>query len=164
VPVRSKDDVNPFPEQTFNPIRREIYERCLRLQDRYKVYCVDRVVPRADYLELLQRSKLVVCTESFGCETFRHYEVAAAGGIPLVNWPYAQNHMPLQPEVHAIYFSLIGDDFERTVARALADPAKLEEIAARTRSFTVEHKERSRVGEWVVEETLRQFELKRLKV
>jgi hypothetical protein len=164
VPVRSKDDVNPFPEQTFNPIRREIYERCLRLQDRYKVYCVDRMVPRADYLELLQRSKLVVCTESFGCETFRHYEVAAAGGIPLVNWPYAQNHMPLQPEVHAIYFSLIGDDFERTVARALADPAKLEEIAARTRSFTVEHKERSRVGEWVVEETLRQFELKRLKV
>ena len=73
-----------------------------------------------------------------------------------MNWPYATNYMPFQPDVHAIYFSLIGDDFERTVARALADPAKLEEISRNTRAFTLEHKERSHVGDMVIEETLRE--------
>ena len=77
--------------------------------------------------------------------------------VPLVNWPYATNYMPFQPDVQAIYFSLIGDDFERTVARALADPAKLDEISRETRAFTIAHKERGHVGEMVIEETLREF-------
>ncbi len=116
IPARSKDDVNPFADLTRNPIRQEIYERCEKLKDRHKVFCLNGIVPKEDYLELMQRSKLMVCTESFGCETWRHYEVSAAGAIPLINWPYAQNYLPLQPDVHAIYFSLIGDDFERTEA------------------------------------------------
>ena len=155
-PARSADDVNPFADLSRNPIRQEIYERCLKLKERYKVYCFNGVVPVEEYRELLQRSKLVVCTESFGCETFRHYHVAASGAIPLVNWPYATNYRPFQPDVQAIYFSLIGDDFERTVARALADPAKLEEISQNTRAFTIAHKERGHVGEMIVEETLRE--------
>jgi len=157
VPKKSANDVNPFGDLVINPIRQEIYERCLKLKDRFNVYCFNGMVPVEEYGELLQRSKLMVCTESFGCETFRHYEVSAAGAVPLVNWPYATNYMPLQPDVHAIYFSMIGDDFERTVARALGDPAKLEEIAANTRAFTIEHKERGHVGEMIIEETLREF-------
>jgi hypothetical protein len=153
---RSEDDPNHFGDLTLNPIRRDIYERCLRLKDRHNVYCFEGRVSQEEYLELLQRSKLIVCTESFGCETFRHYEVSAAGSVPLVNWPYAQNYMPLQPDVHAIYFSLIGDDFERTVAQALADPATLERIGQATRVFTLQHKERSHVGETIIEETLRE--------
>ncbi len=156
VPIRSKGDIDPFSNLTFNPIRQEVYERCLKLKDRHKIFCVNQLVPWEEYLELLQRSKLIVCTESFGCETWRHYEVAANGAVPLINWPYAQNYMPLQPDVHAVYFSLIGDDFERAVARALGDPAKLEEMAANTRAYTLAHKERGHVGEWIVEETLRQ--------
>jgi hypothetical protein len=156
VPVRSKDDPNPFPDETFNPIRKQIYERCLKLKDRYNVYCVNRVVPKEEYLELLQRSKLMICTESFGCETFRHYEVSASGAVPLVNWPYSQNHLPLQPDVHAIYFSLIGDDFERVVERALADPEQLAAISEQTRAFTVACKQQHQIGEWIIEETLRE--------
>lgn len=155
-PKRSADDPNPFGDLTLNPIRQDIYERCLKLKGRHNVYCFDGRVPHEEYLELLQRSKLIVCTESFGCETFRHYEVSAAGAVPLVNWPYAQNYMPFQPNVHAIYFSLIGDDFERTVAQALADPGRLERIAQATRAFTLEHKQRLHVGETIIEETLRE--------
>jgi hypothetical protein len=62
--------------------------------------------------------------------------------------------MPFQPDVHAIYFSLIGDDFERTVAKALADPAKLAEISVATRAFTLAHKERKHIGDMVIAEAL----------
>jgi glycosyltransferase involved in cell wall biosynthesis len=159
-PHRSPDDPNPFGELTSNPIRQEIYERTEKLKDRYNVFCLNDRVERKEYFELLQRSKLVVCTESFGCETWRHYEASAAGAVPLINWPYATNYMPFQPDVHAIYFSLIGDDFERTVAKALADPAKLAEISVATRAFTLAHKERKHIGDMVIAEAL--AEIKKL--
>jgi hypothetical protein len=162
VPLKSADDPNPFVDLSQNPIRQEIFERCEKLKDRYRVYCSHGLVPLDEYLELLQRSKLIVCTESFGCETFRHYGVSAAGAIPLINWPYVQNYLPLQPDVHAIYFSLIGDDFERTIARALGDPEKLEEIARNARVFTLEHKLRGPIGEMIIEETLREHAKSRL--
>jgi hypothetical protein len=154
IPRRSEGDIDPFPDLTYNPIRQEIYERCVKLKDKYRVFVLNGLVPKEEYRELLQRSKLVVCTESFGCETWRHNDVAASGGIPLVNWLYSQNHLPFQPDVHAIYFSMIGDDFERTVARALADPAKLEEIARAARDLVVNYKERQVVGEFIIRETL----------
>ena len=156
-PFRSEGDVDPFADLTYNPIRQDIQDRCKKLKGKFNVFCADDFVPAEEYETLLQRSKLIVCTESFGCETFRHYNVTANGAIPLINWPYSMNYRQLEPDVHAIYFSLIGDDFERTVARALADPAKLEEIAANARAFTLENKQRGQVGEMVIEETLREF-------
>jgi hypothetical protein len=158
-PTRSPDDPNRFGELTHNPIRQQLFERVLRLRDqgRYRIVCHDGWVSEAEYHELLQRSKLVLCTESFGCETWRHYEAGAAGAVPLVNWPYATNYMPYEPDIHAIYFSLFGEDFERTIARALADPAKLDEISRNVRAFTLAHKERGHVGEMIVEETLREW-------
>jgi len=154
VPKRSADDPDPLIDLTFNPIRRDIYNRLVKLKDRYRVFALDGMVPWEEYRELLQRSRLVVCTESFGCETYRHNDVAASGGVPLVNWMYATNHLPFEPDVHAIYFSLIGQDFERTVERALADPAKLAEIAAAGRDLVVNHKQRQIVGEFIIRETL----------
>ena len=153
-PHRSKDDIDPFTDLTSNPIRREIFERCRRLQGRFRVMAPDNMVPWDEYRELLQRSKLVVCTESFGCETYRHNDAAASGAVPLVNWPYSTNHLPFQPDVHAVYFSMIGDDFERVVERALADPAKLDEISRNARELVVNHKQRQIVGKHIIRETL----------
>ena len=154
VPNRSKDDPDPFLDLTYNPIRRDIYARCVKLKEQYRVFALDGLVPKEEYRELLQRSRLVVCTESFGCETYRHNDVAASGAVPLVNWMYATNHLPFEPDVHAVYFSMIGDDFERVVARALADPARLEKIAHAARELVVNHKERQIFGDHVIRETL----------
>jgi hypothetical protein len=126
------------------------------LKDRYNVVFVDGILSTEDYHELLQRAKLFVCTESYGCETSRMFDVSAAGGIPLVNWPYAQHYRQYEPDVHAIYFSMIGDDFERTVERALAAPEKLDAISRATRAFTLGEKDCVKIGEYVIRETLRQ--------
>jgi hypothetical protein len=154
VPKRSADDPDPLINLTFNPIRRDIYNRVVKLKDRHRVFALDGMVSWEEYRELLQRSKLIVCTESFGCETYRHNDVAASGGVALVNWMYATNHLPFEPDVHAIYFSLIGDDFERVVERALTDPDKLAKIGQAARELVVNHKQRQIVGEFIIRETL----------
>lgn len=158
-PGRSADDPDRFGDLTHNPIRQQFYERIVRLRDqgRYRIVCHNERVGKDEYFKLLQRAKIVVCLESYGCETWRHYEAGAAGAVPLANWPFATNYMPYEPDVHAIYFSLFGDDFERTIARALADPAKLDEISRNVRAHTLAHKDRGHVGAMVVEETLRQW-------
>jgi hypothetical protein len=155
-PTRAATDIDPVAHLAFNPIRQEIFERCQKLSDRYKVFCVDGRIAPGEYADVLQRSKLVVCTESFGSETGRHYVTSAAGAVPLVNWPYVQNYEQFEPDVHAIYFSLIGDHFERTVAESLASPEKLDRISRATRAFTIEKKEQTKIGEYVIGETLRE--------
>ncbi len=156
-PGRSDDDPNRFGELAHNPVRRDVYERVEKLKagGKYNVVCVGGFVSAADYKEYLQRAKLVVCTESYGCETWRHGEVGAAGAVPLCNWPYTTNYMPYEPDVHAVYFSLIGEDFERAVDRVLADPAKLDAMARNVRAHTLQYKDRVHVGEMIVDETLR---------
>ncbi len=154
-PYRTPGDIDPYPHFSANPVRQEIYDRCLKLKDRYRIFCFVGVVPREEYVELLQRTKLMVCTESFGCETGRLHDAAGAGAIPLVNWPYAQHYHQYEPDVHAIYFSLIGDDFERVIAEALAAPEKLDRISRQARAYTETNKDRQDVANYVVSETLR---------
>ena len=154
-PLKSAQDRDPFVNFSFNPIRQDIYERCLKLKGRYNVFCADGNVSAAEYTELLQRSKMVVCTESFGCETGRLQDAAGAGAVPLVNWPYAQHYHQYEPDVHALYFSLFGDDFERVVAQALADPEKLDRISRQARTHTWNEKDRRDIADHVVAETLR---------
>lgn len=163
-PNRAVGDLDPFSDLTSNPIRYEIFERCQKLQGRYKVVCVDGILSKEEYQELLQRAKLFVCTESFGCETGRLFDVSAAGAVPLVNAPYAQHYRQFQPDIHAIYFSLIGDDFERVVERSLAAPETLERISQATRAFTLEEKDCTRIGDYVIRETLQQHALNRQAV
>ncbi len=156
-PTRTANDIDPVAHLSHNPVRRDIFERCQKLGDRFKVYCINRVVPIEEYTELLQRSKLFISTESFGSETGRHWDISGAGAVPVVNWPYVQNHMQMVPDVHAIYFSLIGDHFEQMVTAALADPEKLERMALAAREFTYKYKEQTQIGNYVVDETLREF-------
>jgi hypothetical protein len=144
-----------FPALGSPWLDREIQARVLGLKDRWRIFCVDGAVSDEECRELFQRSRLVVFAESLGGETSRHYQAAAAGAVPCLSWPSAQNHLPLQPERHAIYFSPIGQDFERTVERALGDPARLEQIAQEARAFVRERKDPRQIGQWIVEETLR---------
>jgi len=103
---------------------------------------------------MLQRSKLAVCIESLGGETWRQYEVAAAGVIPLMSWPYTQVHEPLLPDEHAFYFSYMGNHFENMVEIALGDADRLQRISDAAREFAITKKGRRRLLNYVVETTL----------
>jgi len=137
-----------------NPLRLMIQEKCQRLASRYRVVAHDGLLSFEEYLEMLQRSKLAVCVESYGGETRRQYEVAAAGAIPLMSWPFTQVVDPMVPDVHAFYFSFIDDHFERTVDEALRDADRLQRMSDATRSFMLEKKQRKKSLRYFVEQTL----------
>ena len=152
-PMKDRD-IDIFMSGGDNPLRARIREKCEKLAGRYKVFVNTGLLPFDEYKEMLQRSKLAVCTESWGGETWRQYEVAAAGTIPLMSWPYTQVHEPLEPDLHAFYFSYMGDHFERTVERALAAPQELQAVSDRARAFVIEKKGRRRLVNYVANETL----------
>jgi glycosyltransferase involved in cell wall biosynthesis len=137
-----------------NPLRRLIREKCEALSGRYRVQVHTKMLPFEEYHEALQRAKLVVCVESFGGETWRQYEVAAAGAVPLMSWPYTQVHDPLLPDKHAFYFSYMNDHFERTVDEALRDGGRLQRMSDAARQFVLAKKGRRGLLNYVVETTL----------
>ena len=152
-PIRERD-IDVFMSGGDNPLRRLVREKCERLNGRFKIFVNNGLLPASEYVEMLQRSKLVVCTESWGGETWRQYDVAAAGAVPLISWPYTQVPEPLEPDRHAIYFSYIADHFERQVESALSDLDRLQEISTAAREFTIAKKGRMRLLDYVVETTL----------
>lgn len=137
-----------------NPLRRMIREKCEALSGRYRVRVARGMIPFEEYQECLQRAKLAVCVESFGGETWRQYEVAAAGAVPLMSWPFTQTHDPLVPDEHAFYFSYINDHFERTVENALRDGDRLQRMSDAARQFVLAKKGRRGLLNYVVDTTL----------
>ena len=147
-------DIDLFISGADNPLRRLVREKCERLSGRFHVHIHKGLLPIEEYREMLQRVKLAVCVESLGGETWRQYEVASAGAVPFMSWPYTQVADPLVPDVHAIYFSYIADHFERVAAAALADPARLQLISDAARQFVLAKKGRRNLINHVVETTL----------
>jgi hypothetical protein len=140
-----------------NFIRLDIMKRVQKLAEKYRIVCQEGMLSDEDYMEMLQRAKLVVCTESLGSETSRPYEVSASGSVPLINWPFTQNYQMLEPNEHAIYFSLIGNDFEKTVEQSLRNPELLASISVKTREHTLKYKQRPLIGDYIVNETMQAF-------
>jgi hypothetical protein len=137
-----------------NPLRRLIREKCEQMSGRYRVRLPKEMLPIEEYREILQRTKLAVCIESVGGETWRQYEVAAAGAVPLMSWPYTQVHDPLLPDEHAFYFSYMSDHFERMVEEALRDGDRLQRMSDAARQFVLQKKGRKGLLNYVVVTTL----------
>ena len=153
-PVHERDVDIFMSGNENNPLRRQVREKIEALAGQYRVEVHTQMLPHEQYVEMLQRAKLAVCVESFGGETWRQYEVAAAGAVPLMSWPYTEVHNPLLPDVHAFYFSYMSDHFERTVADALSDPVRLQRMSTAASRFVVAEKGRGRLLNYIVETAL----------
>jgi hypothetical protein len=137
-----------------NPMRKMVREKCEALAGKYRVKVAAGMIPFEEYIDSINRAKLAVCVESYGGETWRQYEVAAAGVVPLMSWSFTEVHEPLLPDVHAFYFSYMGDHFERVVADALSDDARLQRMSDAGRAFIREKKGRKGLLNYIVDTTL----------
>lgn len=166
IPVKirpmAERDIDVFMSGIMNPLRLDLARRLECLKGEFKIEVHREKIDREIYIDKLSRSKLVLCAESYGCETWRMYQAGAAGAVPLLNWPYVQNAFPLEPNRHAIYYSYIGDDLESQIRQALAHPEKLAEISQATHQFTAQYKDRAALGRYVVETAIEEFRRKKM--
>ena len=153
-------DIDVFMSGMVQPLRQIVMGRLEALQTEFKIDLHRKVIPAEEYRDRLSRSKLVVCVESFGCETWRMYDASGSGAVPLINWPFVQNAFPLEPDKHALYFSYMGDHLERQIRSALADLPRLEKMSRATYEFTRQYKDRRAIANYVIETTLAEFQKK----
>ncbi|MCS7062743.1 MAG: hypothetical protein NZM04_01620, partial [Methylacidiphilales bacterium] len=157
IPIIQRD-IDLFMSGTGNPIRKNLYDRCLKLARHHphlKIVAYDQFISEQTYREMLQRSKMVLCPESHACDNHRQYDVAAAGAVPALNWPYSQTLHPLLPDQHAVYFSLFGNDFENKILEALSRPDLLQSKAEALRQWVQTVADRRALASYIVHETLR---------
>ncbi len=150
-------DIDLFMSGTGNPIRQELFRRCQALAKKYphlRIVANDQFISDEAYRAMLQRAKIVLCPESHACDNHRQYDVAAAGAVPAINWPNTQSHRPFLPDIHAIYFSLMGDDFEKKIISSLADLKALQTIATAAKTFVKIDKDRKTMARTIVDATL----------
>ncbi len=140
-PDRPRDIALSCVMNTTNPVRTRFADALAR--EGFTVL-MDRRLPRDQYLDILNRSRIAVSLRGGGWDTFRYWEIPYSGALLL------SERLPI----------VIPDNFvdgesavfvttpEEMVARAhalLADPARLDAIAARGKALAREkHTSRAR--------------------
>jgi hypothetical protein len=96
-------------------------------------------VPRPEYLRRMAAARLAWSPEGFGWDCFRHYEALAAGAVPVISRAGVERYCPLVEGTHCLYYDPEGDDLERVVTAALAEPVRLAAMAAAGREHVMRH-------------------------
>jgi hypothetical protein len=122
-------------------------------EEGYAVYLPEGGLPRPKFNEALSASWLVWSPEGSGWDCYRHYEVCLAGSVPVINYPSVRRHAPLLDGIHCIYYGMEGDDLLQKAKTALADKARLTEMARAARKHVLEHHTRERLGAYILAES-----------
>ncbi|EJW12970.1 hypothetical protein A33M_1314 [Rhodovulum sp. PH10] len=115
----------------------------------------EKALPLDAYLERLARARLVWSPAGYGWQCFRHYETALCGSVVLADRQTIERHAPLIDGEHALYYDVEPGGLSRVVRAALADPARLERIAAAGRAHVLAHHTPPAIARHVVATTLR---------
>jgi hypothetical protein len=99
-------------------------------------------------------ARIVWSPEGYGWDCFRHYEAAACGSVPLINYPSIIRHRPLEHGVHCLYYAPEPGGLASTVLAALQDKARLAAMAENAREHAIRFHRRSALGDYVVESCL----------
>jgi hypothetical protein len=111
----------------------------------------DRRLDREEFYARCASAHLVWSPEGYGWDCFRHYEAAACGSVPLINYPSIQRHQPLEHGIHCLYYPPEPGGLKSTVLSALQDKARLAAMAENAREQAVRFHRRSALGDYVVE-------------
>jgi hypothetical protein len=117
----------------------------------YRVDVATERLPADEFHARCARARLAWSPEGYGWDCFRHYEVAACGAVPLMNYPTTYRYAPFEEGVHCLYYGPEGDALQRVAVDALRDPARLATMAA----AAGEHVRRRHTHEQLCEYVLR---------
>lgn len=120
----------------------------------YRIDIPQTRLDRKAFLERAAAAHLVWSPEGYGWDCFRHYEAPLCWSVPLINSPTIIRHQPLEAGVHAVYYDAEPGGLTRAAKAALADPARLETMAAAARAHVLAHHVLEKQVEYVVRTTL----------
>jgi hypothetical protein len=121
----------------------------------FKVDIITEKIPRAEFLERCAQAYLVWSPEGFGWDCYRHYEVAAAGSVPLLQTCPLFRHAPFLDNETAIYYQVEGDHLAVRVRQALQNRARLIEMGEAARQHVLKWHTHLALSRYVIEETRR---------
>jgi hypothetical protein len=111
-------------------------------------------LPLPEFYARMARARLVWSPEGLGWDCFRHYEAAACGSVPVMSRPTIERHCPLIEGEHTFYYDTEPGNLGRTIRAALADPARLDAMAAAARAYVLKHHTIRALATHIVDSTL----------
>ncbi len=116
----------------------------------------DRPLPMQEYLARCARSWLVWCPEGLGWDTFRTYEAALCGSVPVISRQSIVRYEPLLDGTHAFYHDIEPGELTRTIEAVLKDRARLLAMGEQARTHVLAHHTLAASARYIAETTLAQ--------
>ena len=157
VPGETTRDIDVFYAGTIDhsTVRVAGLAQLEKLRQRgYRVEVFTGRLPFEEFVRKMNRAWLVWSPEGGGWDCIRHWEVCAAGSVPLLNKPGVRRYQPLLPGVHCVEYDVEGDDLCEQVERALSDRPKLAGIAAQAREHMLRFHTNDKLGRYMVDRLL----------
>ena len=137
-------------------VRQRGLEELLSLKaEGYVIDVCDQRLPIDEYLARCVAARVVWAPEGFGWQTFRQYEAALCGSVPLCNRPTIELHKPLVHGVHALYYDPDPGSLRQVLSVALAEREKLSMLGAAARDHVLAHHTPTAIARYVAECALR---------
>lgn len=136
-------------------VRESGLPQLLRLRDEgYRVDIPEQRISKDEFLKRASQALVCWSAEGHGYECFRTYEVAAAGSVPLMNYPTIWRHKPFHHGVDGLYYGVEEDSLYTVVRSALEDRPRLAEMGRRARDKVAAHHTYSALAKHIVETAL----------
>jgi hypothetical protein len=114
----------------------------------------DHRLDRPEFYDRCARARMVWSPEGYGWDCFRHYEAAACGSVPVINYPSIQRYQPLENDNHCLYYPPETGGLSATILSALQDKAKLAVMGERARDHVTRFHSRAAIGRYVIDSCL----------
>jgi hypothetical protein len=101
----------------------------------YVIDTPERLSPE-EFFKRCAEAWLVLSPRGLGWDCYRHYEAAACRSVPLMSQCVIERYAPLLDGVHAFYYDAVPGSLSKVAIHALADKARLTQIAAAAHQHT----------------------------
>jgi hypothetical protein len=114
----------------------------------------DRRLDPPEFYARCAAARMVLSPQGYGWDCFRHYESAACGSVPVMNYPQVLQHRPMQDGINCLYYPPEPGGLAATVLRALQDKDRLAVMAESAREHVIRYHRREALGRYVIDSCL----------
>jgi hypothetical protein len=117
-------------------------------------FVIREALSEQTYLKECSRAWLSLSPSGNGWDCFRHYEAAAAGSVPVINYPWIERYAPLQDARHCFLYPVERGALTTVVQRALGDKEALRRMGRDAVAHVNRHHTYEALRKYVIHETL----------